>query len=154
MTRFGSKLIVVTVACTALCTTAGVAEGPSGPPIRMVGVAPQREPTRLEPGRPVSQSIAAGETHRYRVGLQAKEVLHVIATQLGADIVVTPFLDLAEHPERTLAALFIRCRHLEEPRSQIVGRTRVLREHVGAVAVRPPLNEGGLELVANALRHR
>ena len=89
MTRFGGKLIVVMLAWTALCTTAGVAEGPSGPPIRIVGVAPQREPTRLEPSRPVSQSIAAGETHRYRVGLEAKQVLHVIATQLGADIVVT-----------------------------------------------------------------
>jgi hypothetical protein len=51
-------------------------------------------------------------------------------------VVETPFLNLAEHPERTLAALVVRCRHLEETRPQIVGRTRVLRERVATVAVR------------------
>jgi hypothetical protein len=89
MTRFGSKLIVLMLASIALWTTAGVAEGPSGPRIRVAGVARQREPMRLEPGQPVSHAIAAGDTHSYRVALQANQVLHVIATQLGADIVVT-----------------------------------------------------------------
>jgi hypothetical protein len=89
MTRFGSKLIVLLLVCIAIWTTAGVAMGPSAPPSRMAGVAAQREPTPLEPGQPVSQAIAAGETHRYRVSLQANQVLHVIATQLGADVVVT-----------------------------------------------------------------
>jgi hypothetical protein len=69
-------------------------------------------------------------------------------------VVETPFLNLADDPKRAVAALFVRCRHLEETRSQIIGRTRVLREHVGTVAVRPPLNESAFELVANALTHR
>jgi hypothetical protein len=68
-------------------------------------------------------------------------------------MVKTPFLNLAEQPERARAALFIRCRHLEEARSQVVGHARVLREDVGAVAVRPSLNEGVFELVTNALRN-
>ena len=71
----------------------------------------------------------------------------------GTAVVETPFLNLAERPERALAALFIRCRHREETGSQIVGRTRVLREHAGAVAVGPTLNESAFELVVNALRH-
>ena len=72
----------------------------------------------------------------------------------GTTVVETPFFNLAEHAEGTLPAVFIRCRHLEEPRSQIVRRTRVLREHVASVAVRPPLNKSALELVPNTLRHR
>ena len=49
-------------------------------------------------------------------------------------MVEAPFLNLAEQPERSVAPLFIRCRHLEEARSQVVGSASVLREDVGVIA--------------------
>ena len=71
-------------------------------------------------------------------------------------VVETPFLDLADDPDlnaplrRFSSDVAISKRRVRRS----FGRTRVLREHVGTVAVRPPLNESAFELVANALRHR
>jgi hypothetical protein len=47
------------------------------------------EPVRLEPGQPVTREITEGERHAYRVAVKANQALHIVASQLGADVVVT-----------------------------------------------------------------
>jgi hypothetical protein len=89
MTRFASTSMVLMLTSIPLWTQGGVSETPAAAPMAVAVVATQAEPALLEPGQPVSRTIAAGETHRYRVPLKANQVLHLIATQLGSDIVVT-----------------------------------------------------------------
>ena len=89
MTRFATNLLIRMLACIAMWPVDSAAQTVPAPPIRSSPGAGQTDPTRLEPGQPVTRAIAADETHRYRVALQPNYVLHVVATQLGADIVVT-----------------------------------------------------------------
>ena len=89
MTRFATNLVIRMLACIAVWPVDSAAQTVPAPPIRSSPGAGQTDPTRLEPGQPVTRAIAADETHRYRVALQPNYVLHVVATQLGADIVVT-----------------------------------------------------------------
>jgi hypothetical protein len=88
MTEVATSASAMTVGCVALVMVVGSAASSLAWPIRSSMIAPQEEPTRLEAGQPVARTIAAGETHRYRVALKANHALHVVATQLGADIVL------------------------------------------------------------------
>jgi len=45
--------------------------------------------TRLQPSVPVTRDISGSDTHEYRVPLRAGQALHVVAQQLGVDLVVT-----------------------------------------------------------------
>src|SRR5215471_6795401 len=49
---------------------------------------PMTEPARLEPGRTGSREIAKGERHAYRLALEANQAVHVVAVQLGADVIL------------------------------------------------------------------
>ena len=89
MTHFATNLVIRMLACIAVWPVDSAAQTVPAPPIRSSPGAGQTDPTRLEPGQTVTRAIAADETHRYRVALQPNYVLHVVATQLGADIVVT-----------------------------------------------------------------
>jgi hypothetical protein len=51
--------------------------------------AGQTEPVRLELGAPVAREIAERDTHAYRVAVDTNEAVHLVARQLGADVVVT-----------------------------------------------------------------
>jgi hypothetical protein len=51
--------------------------------------AGQTEPVRLELGAPVPRVIAETDTHAYRVVVDTNEAVHLVARQLGADIVLT-----------------------------------------------------------------
>jgi hypothetical protein len=86
MAQFGRNRSARRASVVSLCLAFGVASSPLG---RAAASAAQTEPTRLEPGIPIAQSVAAGETHAYQVALKANQVLHVVARQLGADIVLT-----------------------------------------------------------------
>jgi hypothetical protein len=55
----------------------------------LVAAQAMAQPVRLEPGQPVTREIAAGERHAYRVVVKANQALHIVAAQLGADVVVT-----------------------------------------------------------------
>lgn len=88
MTWFTGNVTVQMLGCIALTSLVGVPLNSSAP-IRSLLSADQTDPARLEPGQPVARAIAAGETHAYRVALKANQALHLVATQLGADIVVT-----------------------------------------------------------------
>jgi hypothetical protein len=72
MTPLAGGLGVTTLGSIALWSLSGVAQS-----------------TPLEPGQTVARTIAAAETHAYRVALKANQALHIVARQLGADIVVT-----------------------------------------------------------------
>jgi prolyl oligopeptidase len=45
----------------------------------------------LQPSVPVTRDISGSDTHAYRVPLRAGQALHVVAQQLGVDVVVTVF---------------------------------------------------------------
>src|SRR5262245_11192534 len=61
----------------------------------------QIQSTLLETGKPVARDIAGGETHSYRVTLEAGQAMHVIVNQLGADVIV----DLLDVTGTRLAAI-------------------------------------------------
>ena len=54
-------------------------------------VAPLPPAERIEPGKPVSKSIKAGEAHRYRVELPAGNVVTGVVMQDGIDVEVSTF---------------------------------------------------------------
>jgi hypothetical protein len=49
----------------------------------------QAEPTRVHAPESVTRHIAGGDTHEFRVALNARQALHVIVNQLGVDVLVT-----------------------------------------------------------------
>jgi len=51
--------------------------------------ASQTPATMLELGKPVARDIAVGDTHTYRISVQANDAVHLVARQLGADVVLT-----------------------------------------------------------------
>jgi CHAT domain-containing protein/Tfp pilus assembly protein PilF len=55
----------------------------------LCGLADAQAPEVLRVGAPLDRVIRAKETHSYRVPLEAGQLLHVTARQVGADIVLT-----------------------------------------------------------------
>ncbi len=47
------------------------------------------EPVALEVGKPVERELKGGETHRYRIRLEAGQYLYVVVDQKGIDVAVT-----------------------------------------------------------------
>ncbi len=45
--------------------------------------------TRLQPSVPVTRDMSGSEAHEYRISVRAGQALHVVAQQLGMDVVVT-----------------------------------------------------------------
>lgn len=48
----------------------------------------QSEPTRVHARDSITREISGSETHEYRVGLTARQALHLVVNQLGVDVVV------------------------------------------------------------------
>lgn len=51
----------------------------------------QRQVRLLEPGKPIQQELASGQSHSYQIRLAAGQFLRVIAEQQGIDVVVALF---------------------------------------------------------------
>ena len=47
------------------------------------------EATTLEPGKPVERELHGGETHAYKIHVEAGQFVHVVVMQKGIDVAVT-----------------------------------------------------------------
>ena len=74
MTRFSAPLCIQLLACIARGPADGAAHTRPAGPIRSGTEAAQTTSTRLEPGQPVARTIAAGETHLYRLALRESRI--------------------------------------------------------------------------------
>src|SRR5262245_48222402 len=49
----------------------------------------EKEALPLEPGKPIERELSGGQTHYYRVKVEAGQYLHLVVDQRGIDVVVT-----------------------------------------------------------------
>ncbi len=83
----------------------------------------QDETSPLEPGRPVEREILGGQTHSYRVSLNAGQYLRVMVDQKGVDVAMTLF----GPDEARLAEIILP--HTLQGRKVIIAVTEVSGNH-------------------------